>query len=209
MQDSSYIHHIGTVQCFYDHRPSTIDHLDYLAVNRQTGFTLIEMMVVIGVIAIVVSWAVPGIKKVYGDFRIMQTYDYIDTVLSAQRAFYLIFNEKPDLNQAPVLGTIELRAVPFLPAAWVKSATWVQNGKSFWHLIENPLYLFECIKGGIFRVYLRYNDVRFSATIPYYLDDLRARYVKKGYRIQDSNVSNTFQQIIITSPEYSDVNWFR
>ena len=32
------------------------------------------MMVVIGIIAIITQWAVPGIKKLYEDFKVKETY---------------------------------------------------------------------------------------------------------------------------------------
>ena len=60
------------------------------------GFTLIEMMVVIGIIAIITLWAVPGIKKAYEDFKIKETLSHVDTFVSSFRSFYLIKNEFPE-----------------------------------------------------------------------------------------------------------------
>lgn len=59
------------------------------------GFTLIEMMVVIGIIAIITLWAVPGIRKAYEDFKFRQTFDELNTFVSSFRAFYLVQNEFP------------------------------------------------------------------------------------------------------------------
>ena len=57
------------------------------------GFTLLEMMVVIGLIALITGWAVPGIKKAYEDFRIKETLSHIDTYISSSRSYYLIKSE--------------------------------------------------------------------------------------------------------------------
>ena len=59
------------------------------------GFTLIEMMVVIGLIAIIGAWAVPGLKKAYEGFKFAETFDHLDTFRSSFRAYYLIMNEFP------------------------------------------------------------------------------------------------------------------
>ena len=53
------------------------------------------MMVVIGIIAIITLWAVPGIRKAYEDFKIKETLSHIDTFISSFRSFYLIKNEFP------------------------------------------------------------------------------------------------------------------
>ena len=63
--------------------------------KRRPGFTLIEMMVVISLIAIVGAWAIPGLKKAYDSFKITETFDHLDTFRSSFRAFYLIMNEFP------------------------------------------------------------------------------------------------------------------
>ena len=59
------------------------------------GFTLIEMMVVIGLIAVVGAWAIPGLKKAYDSFKFAETFDHLDTFRSSFTAFYLIKNEFP------------------------------------------------------------------------------------------------------------------
>ena len=59
------------------------------------GFTLIEMMVVIGLIALFSLWALPGIKKAYEDFKTHETLDHMSTFVSGFRAYYLIESEFP------------------------------------------------------------------------------------------------------------------
>ncbi|MGX8716804.1 MAG: type II secretion system protein [bacterium] len=59
------------------------------------GFTLIEMMVVIGLIALISLWALPGIKKAYEDFKVNETLDHMSTFVSGFRAHYLIESEFP------------------------------------------------------------------------------------------------------------------
>ena len=54
------------------------------------------MMVVIGLIAIVGAWAIPGLKKAYDSFKIAETFDHLDTFRSSFRAYYLIMNEFPE-----------------------------------------------------------------------------------------------------------------
>ena len=60
---------------------------------RSFGFTLIEMMVVIGLIALITGWVVPGIKKAYEDFKIKETLSHIDTYISSSRSYYLVKSE--------------------------------------------------------------------------------------------------------------------
>ena len=62
----------------------------------SSGFTLLEMLVVIGIVALITSWAVPGIKKAYEDFKFRQTFDELNTIVSSFRAFYLIQGEFPE-----------------------------------------------------------------------------------------------------------------
>ena len=81
------------------------------------GFTLIEMMVVIGIIAILSSFVVPGFKKAYDDFKLRESLDYIDTTMSALRSFYLIHNEG-SLQSYSGTRVMEKRLLSFLPSNW-------------------------------------------------------------------------------------------
>ena len=86
-----------------DHRPSTIDHrpstIDHLTTNRfRSAFTLIEMMVVIGIIALLAYGAAPGIKKAYEDFQLRKDLEFLDMLISSTRTYELVMNEYPHLS---------------------------------------------------------------------------------------------------------------
>ena len=81
------------------------------------------MMVVIGVIAILGAVVVPGFKKIYSDFKVMETFYFINTAMSAQRAFYLVRNEVPFEYNTGNSGEFEERMLPFFPRCWVTNST--------------------------------------------------------------------------------------
>lgn len=63
---------------------------------RALGFTLIEMMMVICLIAITATWAVPSLKKAYEDFCLDESFYHLDTFVTSFKSFYLIENEFPE-----------------------------------------------------------------------------------------------------------------
>lgn len=72
---------------------------------RNRGFTLIEMLVVIGIIAIVTMSAIPSLKGIYRDFRVRQTLEEVDTFITGMRSHYLIMNAFPEdcvVNQVKI-----------------------------------------------------------------------------------------------------------
>ncbi len=72
-----------------------IGEKDRWMANKLSAFTLIEMMVVIGIIAIVTLGAVPGLKKAYADFRDRQDLEILDTFISSTRSYALLMSEYP------------------------------------------------------------------------------------------------------------------
>ena len=59
------------------------------------AFTLVEMMIVLCLISIVMTYAVPEIKKAYEDFRVNETLEHVRTLVSSFRSYYLLENEFP------------------------------------------------------------------------------------------------------------------
>ena len=174
-------------------------------------------MVVIGIIAILGLIVTPGIKKIYGDFKIKETYSFIDTIFSVQRSFYLISNERPNENIGPGFDRADPRLEPFLPPGWLinKSKNSVSMGYQGPEVCElkiygTSLYLINNICVGNLEIGLYYNDTRVNGTIPYYLNDLCDRYIQKNYDVKDYEYNHdVYLQTTITSPEYNGASWFR
>ncbi|MDR0647253.1 MAG: prepilin-type N-terminal cleavage/methylation domain-containing protein, partial [Puniceicoccales bacterium] len=61
----------------------------------RTGFTLIEVVVALCIVAILTAIAIPGFKKATEDFRLNATLEDTVDIMKACRAYYLIFNEWP------------------------------------------------------------------------------------------------------------------
>ena len=91
--------------------------------KRNGGFTLIEMMVVIALIAIVVAFASPGLKKAYEDFKVNETIDRISTFISSYRSYYLIRNEFPTDTNVALILTSDAWALPGSYYTRTKSGT--------------------------------------------------------------------------------------
>jgi prepilin-type N-terminal cleavage/methylation domain-containing protein len=78
----------------------------------RNGFTLIEIVVALCIVAILSAIAIPGFKKATEDFRLNSTLEDTLDIMKACRAYYLIFNEWPaDTN----CDDIPDRLLPFVP----------------------------------------------------------------------------------------------
>lgn len=64
--------------------------------KKEKGFTLLEMLVVIGLLVIVTTVAVPQFKKCFQDLRLNKTLDDLDSLWQSTRSYYLIMNEVPE-----------------------------------------------------------------------------------------------------------------
>jgi prepilin-type N-terminal cleavage/methylation domain-containing protein len=66
----------------------------YPSLSRN-GFTLVEIIVTLCIVAILTAIAIPGFKKATEDFRLNSTLEDTLDIMKACRAYYLIFNEWP------------------------------------------------------------------------------------------------------------------
>ncbi len=77
--------------------------------NSITAFTLIELMVVVGIITILGVIVGPGFKKAYDDYNVTKTIDEAKALLNTVRSYYLIYNELPsDMNPGHLEKKVEL-----------------------------------------------------------------------------------------------------
>jgi prepilin-type N-terminal cleavage/methylation domain-containing protein len=77
------------------------------------GFTLIEIIVTLCIVAILTAIAVPGFKKVTEDFRLNECICNTEFVIKACRNYYLIFNEFPPNGSNNTVPSGNIRC--FLP----------------------------------------------------------------------------------------------
>ncbi|MDR0756213.1 MAG: type II secretion system GspH family protein, partial [Puniceicoccales bacterium] len=81
------------------------------SVSRK-GFTLVETIVALCIVAILTAIAVPGFRKATEDFRLNATLEDTLDIMKACRAYYLIFNEFP---QNADWDDIPSKMYPFVP----------------------------------------------------------------------------------------------
>lgn len=79
------------------------------------AFTLIEMMVVLGILAIVSLWATPSIKRAIDDITMQKNAETFDTLYSSMRSYYLVLNEFP---QDPQPRDVPKKAAWALPSTF-------------------------------------------------------------------------------------------
>jgi prepilin-type N-terminal cleavage/methylation domain-containing protein len=61
----------------------------------RNGFTLVEIIVALCIVAILTAIAVPGFRKATEDFRLNEFACNFESLIKAFRSYYLIFNEWP------------------------------------------------------------------------------------------------------------------
>ena len=173
-------------------------------------------MVVVGIIAILGAIAVPGFKKIYGDFMAMRAYDTVNTLLSAMRSFYLIYNEGPEAYSDNI---IEGRMIPLLSGKWVSNLTFYRtyNGREQYRAdpAREILRSFSGISANLVYRILGYQHNFFIAYFDktkrhYYWDILGDMFKKKGYRVYEVEQSDR-GYVYFKLPENTpnDVVWFR
>ena len=79
--------------------------------NSISAFTLIELMVVVGIITILGVIVGPGLKKAYDDFYLRKTLSDADELVHGIRSYYLIYNEMPPDYQSKYIAK---EVTPFL-----------------------------------------------------------------------------------------------
>ena len=102
--------------------------------KQNSGFTLFEMLVVIGIIALVSSVAVPAFKKSVDGVKINKTLDDIKVLMNGYRTYYLIFNEFPD--DVVVAGNLKAKAAWAFPGSII--AKKIKDDKEEYPLAVNP-----------------------------------------------------------------------
>jgi prepilin-type N-terminal cleavage/methylation domain-containing protein len=88
-----------------------VQGLEYSSISRN-GFTLIEIIVALCIVAILSAIAIPGFRKATEDFRLNSTLEDTLDIMKACRAYYLIFNEWPP----NVSNDIPDKLYPFVPS---------------------------------------------------------------------------------------------
>jgi prepilin-type N-terminal cleavage/methylation domain-containing protein len=86
----------------------------------QNGFTLIEIVVALCIVAILTVIAVPGFRKATEDFRLNTTLEDTVDILKACRNYYLIFNEFPPDTSEDISDKLR----PFVSSHLIKASTW-------------------------------------------------------------------------------------
>jgi prepilin-type N-terminal cleavage/methylation domain-containing protein len=92
------------------------------------AFTLIEMMVVLGILAIVSLWATPSIKRAIDDITMQKNAETFDTLYSSMRSYYLVLNEFPP---DPSNGYVPQKAVWALPSTFYNHTPEADNASTW------------------------------------------------------------------------------
>lgn len=105
--------------------------------KRLIGFTLLELMVVLGIISIIGIVVGPGFKKAYDDYNTTKTIDEAKALLNAVRSYYLIYNELPS-DVYP--SYLEKKLSCFLPSLYYNKIekTMEENNKPGYDLNIKP-----------------------------------------------------------------------
>ncbi len=102
--------------------------------KKEKGFTLLEMLVVIGLLVIVTTVAVPQFKKCFDDIHLNKSLDDLDSLMQSTRSYYLVMNEFPGDGTPPA-------HIP-IGAEWAFQANLIgdkaENNKNFYSLAIKP-----------------------------------------------------------------------
>ena len=78
-----------------------------MARRSKTGFTLIEMMVVIGIVAVLIALLVPTLSLVKQRARIRATRALVDGISTALERYRVDFDDYPPSTAAGLLGSVD------------------------------------------------------------------------------------------------------
>ena len=141
------------------------------------------MMVVIGIIAILSAVVAPGVKKIYSDYKMRDTIDKIDTLASAMRSCYLVFNETLQCDEGGY-GYVDPRMLPFVPGGG--DETEIHN----WGNIYKRMYFPE-MELSLFNAWYAVGDFYFwiftGGGKPLGYDEFLRKLAKKGYITMEEN----------------------
>ena len=159
-------------------------------------------MVVIGVIAILGAVVVPGFKKIYSDFKVMETFYFINTAMSAQRAFYLVRNEVPFEYNTGNSGEFEERMLPFLPQGWATNTTFSNTSSTIpstghsirFYKLAPYIKPYETCSGGVFNIGHLSITIWERVDIEY-AEKLSNMCKQKGYGLTKESSSSYFYSI--------------
>lgn len=104
--------------------------------RRLTGFTLMELMFVVGIIVIVGIVVAPGLKKAYDGYNVTKTVEEARSLLNSVRSYYLTYNELP-VDQDP--GLCEKKFSYFIPSYFfAKTEKTLKNNGRGYDLVIKP-----------------------------------------------------------------------
>ena len=78
--------------------------------KEEKGFTLLEMLVVIGLLVIVTTVAVPQFKKCFEDIHVNKSLDDVDSLMQSMRSYYLVMNEFPEDGNPTTRAELPVKA---------------------------------------------------------------------------------------------------
>ncbi|MGX8716385.1 MAG: type II secretion system protein [bacterium] len=198
-----------------DHRPSTIDHRPFgrLMVNKiYSGFTLLEMLVVIGIIALIATWAIPGVRRAYKDFMFRRSAENLDVIYGSIRAYYLVFNEYPDDTSSDLIKKNVVWAFPsnfytrtLNGTAYYLNVRPYEEGMTLKYDIDNFISSRNDIKA--FAITIKQADGTGNSTTNHWSDFLEERYPYAQTRIIGGSTLLCYPEI--AEPYITDAKIYR
>jgi prepilin-type N-terminal cleavage/methylation domain-containing protein len=155
---------------------------EYLSASvSRNGFTLVEIIVALCIVAILTAIAVPGFRKATEDFRLNATLEDTVDILKAFRAYYLIFNEfPPDASNSGIPSRLR----PFVPHRLINPATSKWNvvplgNKAYCYDVDNWMGISSQIPHSIFitLVGIRANTTDWNKCYNKFKLCMEARYI--------------------------------